>query len=310
MHESVGRFGWMSGQFLRHRPRRRRGPLALLVGLSLFGTAGLRAQEVEPVTPAAQTQIVRQAAFTLWWPQYDRLMRQFLRNTPPDAGESELLLPTPSSFYREIEILGRILNPALGQLTLYSVTTEGDLFQALFVVGESSRAWPLVNRADPVAFQKEMSNAYVDAVNALLDREKVAPASAEEALKLARFVVEVFYNFDYRYTPASVDSLTFAELNLVRVLESIDEIPQGLRRFDSDGGNALLYGKIPDRARNSVTPPRVQREAAGAFDIAFYSWHPQSGELKRWQIRLAGGQFESLKDQTVEKWASFTVEDF
>ncbi len=300
----------MPGQFLRHRPRRRRGPLAVLVGLSLFGTAELWAQEVEPVTPVAQTQIVRQAAFTLWWPQYDRLMRQFVRNTPPDAGEIALPLPTPSGFYREIEILGRILNPALGQVALYSVTTEGDLFQALFVVGESSRAWPLVNRADPAAFQKEMSNAYVDAVNALLDRERVTPASAEEALKLARFVVEVFYNFDYRYTPASVDSLTFAELNLVRVLESIDEIPQGLRRFDSEGGNALLYGKIPDRARNSVTPPRVQREDGDAFDIAFYSWHPQSGELKRWEIRLAGGQFESLKDQTVEKWASFTVEDF
>jgi hypothetical protein len=233
-------------------------------------------------------------------------MRQFLRNTPPDAGQIALPTPTPGGFYREIQILGRIINPALGGVTLYSVTTEGDLFQALFVVGESSRAWPLVNRVDPAAFQQEMSNAYVDAVNALLDREEVAPASAEEALKLGRFVVEVFYNFDYRYTPASVDSLTFAELNLVRVLESIDEIPQGLRRFDTEGGNALLYGKIPDRVRNSVTPPRVRSDEASVFDIAFYSWHPKSGELKRWEIRLAGGQFESLKDQTVEKWASFT----
>lgn len=300
----------MPEQLLRHCPRQRRGPLAVLVGLSLFGTAGLRAQDVEPVTPVAQTQVVRQAAFTLWWPQYERLMRQFLRNTPTDAGQIALPPPTPSGFYREIEILGRIINPALGGVTLYSVTTEGDIFQALFVVGESSRAWPLVNRVDPAAFQQEVSNAYVDAVNALLDREQVAPDSAEEALKLARFVVEVFYNFDYRYTPASVDSLTFAELNLVRVLESIDEIPQGLRRFDSEGDSALLYGKIPDRARNSVTPPRVRSDEAGMFDIAFYSWNPQSGELKRWEIRLADGQFESLKDQTVEKWASFTVEDF
>ncbi len=155
-----------------------------------------------------------------------------------------------------------------------------------------------------------MSNEYVDAINALLDREKVRPGSAEEALRLARLVVEVFYNFDYQYKPASVDSLTFAELNLVRVLRSTDEIPQGLRRFGSENGNALLYGKVPEHARSTVSPPRVVSQRAEDFQISFYSWHPQSGELKRWDIHLTDGQFDSLKDRTVEKWVSFTVENF
>ena len=190
------------------------------------------------------------------------------------------------------------------------MSTEGELFQALFVVSERDRAWPLVNRVDPVAFRQEMNNDYVDAVNALLQREGVTATTAEDALALARFVVEVFYNFDYRYAPSGVDSLTFAELNLVRVLSSADEIPQGLRRFDAENGEALLYGKIPERVRGLVTPPRVESSGAGDFLITFYSWHPQVGELKRWEVRFAGNQFVSLRDQTVEKWVSFTVENF
>jgi hypothetical protein len=270
----------------------------------------LAAQNVRPVTPVAETMRVRQAAFSLWWPEYERLMREFLRNTPDDAGRIALPSPTPDSFYREIAILGRILNPALGGASLYSVTTEGDLFQALFVVSETDHVWPLINRVDPAAFRQEMTNGYVDAVNALLAREGVSPKSAEEALELARFAVEIFYNFDYRYGPASVDSVTFAELNLVRVLSSIDEIPQGLRRFDSENASGLLFGKIPDRVRGSVTPPRVQKSGPDDYLVSFYSWHPQSGELKRWEIRLAAGQLVSLKDETVEKWASFSVQDF
>jgi hypothetical protein len=285
------------------------GALAIVV-LALAWAPGARAQGVSPVTPAAETQLVRQAAFTLWWPEYERLMRQFIHNTPPDAGRIALPEPNPDRFYWEIEILGQVLDSPLGDLALYSVSTEGELFQALFVVSERDRAWPLVNRVDPAAFRQEMNNDYVDAVNALLERESVAPASADEALALARFVVEVFYNFDYRYVPGSVDSLTFAELNLVRVLSSTDEIPQGLRRFDADNGEALLYGKIPERVRGLVTPPRVESDAPGDYTISFYSWHPQIGELKRWEVRFADRQFVSLKDQTVEKWVSFTVENF
>lgn len=283
----------------------------LAVAFALALPAAIPAQEVRPVTPADETTLVRQATFALWWPEYERLMREFLRNTPSDAGRIALPSPTPDSFYREIEILGRVLNPAMGDVSLYSVTTEGDLFQALFVVSENDRVWPLINRVDPAAFRQDLTNTYVDAVNALLSRETVRPESPENALELARFIVEIFYNFDYRYSAASVDSVTFAELNLVRVLRSIDEIPQGLRRFDSDDGNALLYGKIPDRVRGTVTPPRVQPGGGPEeYLISFYSWHPQTGELKRWEIRLSGGQFLSLKDETVEKWASFTVQNF
>jgi hypothetical protein len=278
--------------------------------LSLALAPAVLGQNVSPVTPAAETQLVRQAAFTLWWPEYDRLMRKFIHNTPPDAGRVALPEPNPDRFYWEIEILGRIVHPPLGDVALYSVSTEGELFQALFVVSERDRAWPLVNRVDPVAFRQEMNNDYVDAVNALLEREGVTVGSAEEALALARFVVEVFYNFDYRYEPSSVDSLTFAELNLVRVLSSADEIPQGLRRFDAENGEALLYGKIPERVRGLVTPPRVESKGSGDFLITFYSWHPQIGELKRWELRFADQQFVSLRDQTVEKWVSFTVENF
>lgn len=278
--------------------------------LSLAFAPAVFGQNVSPVTPAAETQLVRQAAFTLWWPEYDRLMRKFIHNTPPDAGRVALPEPNPDRFYWEIEILGRIVHPPLGDVALYSVSTEGELFQALFVVSERDRAWPLVNRVDPVAFRQEMNNDYVDAVNALLEREGVTVGSAEEALALARFVVEVFYNFDYRYEPSSVDSLTFAELNLVRVLNSADEIPQGLRRFDAENGEALLYGKIPERVRGLVTPPRVESKGSGDFLITFYSWHPQIGELKRWEVRFADQQFVSLRDQTVEKWVSFTVENF
>lgn len=288
-------------------------PLAGGVGVIVFALtlpSLVTAQNVQPVTPVAETMLVRQAAFALWWPEYERLMGEFLRNTPDGAGRIALPPPTPESFYGEIEILGRVLNPALGDVTLYSASTEGDLFQALFVVNANDRAWPLINRVDPAAFRQEMTNTYIDAINALLAREGVNPDSAENALELARFVVEVFYNFDYRYTPASVDSLTFAELNLVRVLESIDEIPQGLRRFDADDGNALLYGKIPDRVRDTVTPPRVQTATSGGYVVSFYTWHPQTGELKRWEIRLSDGQFVSLKDETVERWASFTVQNF
>ena len=281
-----------------------------LLVLSLPWVGAARAQDVSPVTPAAETQIVRQAAFTLWWPEYERLMRQFIHNTPADAGRIALPEPNPDRFYWEIEILGRVLHPPLGDVALYSVTTEGELFQALFVVSPRDRAWPLINRVDPAAFRQEMNNDYVDAVNALLSREGVTPDDAEEALALARFVVEMFFNFDYRYVPSSVDSLTFAELNLVRVLSSTDEIPQGLRRFDADNGEALLYGKIPERVRGIVTPPRVESRGSGDWLISFYSWHPQVGELKRWEVRFADRQFLSLKDQTVEKWVSFTVENF
>lgn len=268
------------------------------------------AQHISPVKPAAEEALVRQAAFTLWWPEYDRLMREFHRNTPVDAGRIALPPPSPDEFYREIEILGRALHPALGRVSLYSVATEGDLFQALFVVNESDRAWPLINRVDPASFRQQLSNTYVDAVNALLDREAVRIRNAEEALSLARFVLEVFYNFDYRYMPGSVDSLTFAELNLTRVLRSTDEIPQGVRRFDPDKGNALLYGKIPDRVRGTVTPPRVETLAENDFRVSLYTWHPMVGELKRWEIRLTDGQFTSLKDTTIEKWSSFSVENF
>lgn len=291
---------------------RRLRPASMLavVGVALAWASGAMAQGFSPVTPAGETQLVRQAAFTLWWPEYERLMRQFIHNTPPDAGRLALPEPNPDRFYWEIEILGQVIQPPLGNVALYSVTTEGELFQALFVVSARDRAWPLVNRVDPAAFRQEMNNDYVDAVNALLEREGVSPGSPEEALALARFVVEVFYNFDYRYVPSSVDSLTFAELNLVRVLSSTDEIPQGLRRFDADNGEALLYGKIPQQVRGLVTPPRVESDAPGDYLISFYSWHPQVGELKRWEVRFADRQFVSLKDETVEKWVSFTVENF
>lgn len=278
--------------------------------MALAVPAGAAAQGISRVTPAAETQIVRQAAFALWWPEYDRLMRQFIHNTPSDAGRIALPEPRPDLFFGEIEIVGRITHPAIDSVSLFSVTTEGDLFQALFVVSEADRAWPLVNRVDPLAFRQDMSNAYVEATNALLDRHGVRQLGPEQALALARFTVEVFYNFDYRYLPSSVDSLTFAELNRVRVLRSTDDIPQGLRRFDVDAGEALMYGKIPDRVRGTVSPPRVQTSVPGDYQISFYSWHPQVGELKRWDIRLVDGQFHSLKDQTVEKWVSFTIERF
>ena len=285
------------------------GALGLALVALAWGSSA-RAQDVSPVTPVAETQLVRQAAFTLWWPEYERLMRQFIHNTPPDAGRIALPEPNPDRFYWEIQILGQVLHSPLGNVALYSVSTEGELFQALFVVSRRDRAWPLINRVDPAGFRQEMNNGYVDAVNALLAREGVAPDSAEEALSLARFVVEMFYNFDYRYVPSSVDSLTFAELNLVRVLSSTDEIPQGLRRFDAENAEALLYGKIPERVRGLVTPPRVESDGPGDWLISFYSWHPQIGELKRWEVRFANRQFVSLKDQTVEKWVSFTVENF
>jgi hypothetical protein len=235
-------------------------------------------------------------------------MREFRRNTPSDAGRIALPEPSPDRFYGEIEILGRVLHPALARVSLYGVTTEGDLFQALFVIS-GSRAWPLVNRVDPASFRQEFSHSYVDAVNALLAREGVEVRRAEEALSLSRFMVEVFYNFDYRNVPGSVDSLTYAELNLVRVLQSTDEIPQGVRRFDPENGNALLYGKIPERAVGTVTPPRVETGDDG-YRVMFYTWHPIVGELKRWEIRLTEGQFTSFKDTTVEKWSSFSVENF
>ena len=285
------------------------GPLLSCLLLVALATPSA-AQDVRPVTPAAETLLVRQAAFALWWPHYERLMRNFIHNTPDDAGRIALPEPTPDDFFREIIILGRILNPAVGDVSLYSVTTEGDLYQGLFVVTENERAWPLVNRMEPGAFNHVMTRGYLDAVNALLDRERVKPTAANEALQLARFVIEAFYNFDYRYTASSVDSITFAELNLVRVLHSIDEIPQGLRRFDAEAGDALLYGRIPDTVRGTVSPPRVQRAGSDDYRVSFYTWHPQIGELKRWEIRLTDGQFVSLVDQTVEKWASFTVQDF
>lgn len=268
------------------------------------------AQQLSGVTPVAEEQLVRQAAFTLWWPEYDRLMRELRRNTPADAGLIALPEPSPDDFYREISILGRVLHPALDRMSLYSVTTEGDLFQGLFVVHRGDRAWPLVNRVDPASFRQELSNTYIDAVNALLAREGVTVDSPEGALSLARFVVEMFYNFDYRYATGSVDSLTYAEISRVRVLRSTDEIPQGVRRFDPDKGTALLYGKIPERVRGTVTPPRVQFETDGAYLVSFYTWHPTVGELKRWEIRLTDGQFASLKDTTIEKWSSFSVENF
>src|SRR5688500_6672028 len=243
----------------------------LALGLLLAAAVSTaHAQRTSSVTPAAEEQLVRQSAFTLWWPEYDRLMREFLRNTPADAGRIALPAPEPEEFFREIAIVGRIPHPALPDVALYSVTTEGDLFQALFVVSSADRAWPLVNRADPAAFRQDMPNAYVAATNALLERHGRGPADAEAALTLARFTVEAFYNFDYRYVPSSVDSITFAELNRVRVLESIEDIPQGLRRFDVEKGNALLYGKIPESAEALVTPPRVQAAAPGDFEIRFY----------------------------------------
>jgi hypothetical protein len=282
---------------------------ALAVVLSGGASNPARAQQISSVVPAAEERLVRQAAFTMWWPAYEGLLRQLLHNTPPEAGNIAIAQPSPDDFFREIEIVGRVIHSGIGQVTLYSVTTEGDLFQGLFVVSDS-RAWPLVNRVDPVSFRQELSNAYVDAVNALLERENVRVETAESALSMARFMVEVFYNFDYRYQPGGVDSLTFAELNLMRVLQSTDEIPQGVRRFDPEKGDALLYGKIPERVRGMVTPPRVQTVDDDAYVVSFYTWHPVTGELKRWEIRLEDSQFTGLKDQTIEKWSSYTVESF
>lgn len=287
-------------------PSRTLAGLFLALSIPTVATA----QGVSPVVPAAETRLVRQAAFTLWWPEFESLTREFRHNTPEDAGRIALPEPDPDTFYREIEILGQIAHPATDAVSLYSVTTEGDLFQALFVVSDADRAWPLVNRVDPTAFREEMSNAYVEATNALLERHRVETRSAEDALALARFTVEVFYNFDYRYLPGSVDSLTFEELNRIRVLRSTDDIPQGLRRFDTEKGNALMYGKVPEQVRGTVTPPSVQTLGPGSYQVSFYSWHPQSGELKRWEVRLTDGQFTSFKDRTVEKWVSFTVEGF
>lgn len=278
---------------------------AFLLGASIPA----RAQQINTVLPVAEEHVVRQAAFTLWWPPYEQLMREFIRNTPPDAGRNALPEQRPADFFREIEIVGRVIHSPVGQVALYSVTTEGDLFQGLFVVSEN-RAWPLVNRVDQASFRMELSNAYVETMNALLERESVRISTPEEALALARFVVEMFYNFNYRYLPGSVDSLTFAELNLVRVLQSTEEIPQGVRRFDPDKGDALLYGRIPERVRGTVTPPRVQSLATGEYLVTFYTWHPGVGELKRWEIRMNEGQFTGLKDQTIEKWSSYTVENF
>jgi hypothetical protein len=277
----------------------------LLTGASIPA----RAQNINAVMPVAEEQIVRQAAFTLWWPAYEQLVREFVHNTPADAGRAALPEPRPDDFYQEIEIVGRVQHPPIGQITLYSVTTDGDVFQGLFVVN-GSRAWPLVNRVDPASFRQDFTEGYVDAVNALLEREDVRAETPQQALALARFMVEVFYNFNYRYQPGSVDSLTFAELNLVRVLQSTDEIPQGVRRFDPDKGNALLYGKIPERVRGTVTPPRVQTAGEGEYVVTFYTWHPVVGELKRWEVTIAGSQFTGLKDQTIEKWSSYTVENF
>ena len=292
-------------------PMRNKSWLVTALAGLLLGSASVpaRAQQISSVVPVAEEHLVRQAAFTLWWPAYEGLLRQLLHNTSPEAGNIAIAEPRPDDFYREIEIVGRVIRPDIGQVTLYSVTTEGDLFQGLFVVSDS-RAWPLVNRVDPVSFRQEIPNAYVDAVNALLEREQVRVESAESALSLARFMVEVFHNFNYRYQAGGVDSLTFAELNLMRVLQSTDEIPQGVRRFDPEKGDALLYGKIPERVRGMVTPPRVQTVAEGAYVVSFYTWHPVMGELKRWEIRLEGSQFTSLKDQTIEKWSSYTVESF
>ena len=73
--------------------------------------SGAMAQGFSPVTPAGETQLVRQAAFTLWWPEYERLMRQFIHNTPPDAGRLALPEPNPDRFYWEIEILGQAIQP-------------------------------------------------------------------------------------------------------------------------------------------------------------------------------------------------------
>jgi hypothetical protein len=281
----------------------------LVAALVLGASIPARAQQIGTVVPVAEERLVRQAAFTLWWPEYERLIREFKQHTPSENGGMGLPEPRPDDFYNDIQILGRVLNPPLGQVALYGVTTEGDLFQGLFVVRQN-RAWPLVNRVDPASFRQDFTNTYVDAVNALLERGEVRTESPQAALSLARFMVEVFYNFDYRYMPGSVDSLTFAELNLVRVLQSTDEIPQGVRRFDPDNGNALLYGKIPERVQGTVTPPRVQTGAEGEYVVTFYTWHPIVGELKRWEIRLSDGRFTALKDQTIEKWSSYTVENF
>lgn len=286
-----------------------RNRIWLVAALVLGASVPARAQQISSVVPVAEERLVRQAAFTLWWPAYEGLLRQLLHNTPPEAGNIAIAEPSPDDFYREIEIVGRVIHRDIGQVSLYSVTTEGDLFQGLFVVSDS-RAWPLVNRVDPASFRQEISNVYVDAVNALLEREEVQVESAETALSLARFMVEVFHNFNYRYRSGGVDSLTFAELNLLRVLQSTDEIPQGVRRFDPEKGDALLYGKIPERVHGMVTPPRVQTVEDGAYVVSFYTWHPVMGELKRWEIRLEDSLVTALRDQTIEKWSSYTVESF
>ncbi|MGH7563428.1 MAG: hypothetical protein ACREK5_03280, partial [Gemmatimonadota bacterium] len=63
-------------------PHARPGPRApgLLLFCLLLAATPAAAQDVRRVTPAAETQLVRQAAFALWWPQYERLMRDFIHN--------------------------------------------------------------------------------------------------------------------------------------------------------------------------------------------------------------------------------------
>jgi hypothetical protein len=277
--------------------------LAALAG----SPAGAAAQQATGVPPAT---IVHEAAFDHWWPKYRRLMDTLRQNQSVDAGRLQVPPPRPEDLHGEIHVGQALENRYLAGYAFYGVHTQGSVFEGLFLMDPAGRVRVLVNHDDPEDRKPILEDAYVDHMNRILDQADVEVDDPVEAASLARFFLSTFFNFTVHPEEASIDSTVQDELQRVRVLSSPREIPQGRRQlsFGPAGGATLVFEPVPGEVAAEVRPPVVREGASGSYVVRVYTWHPQRGEVREWDILLEDDRFAHFQDRVVGRWKPYRFE--
>jgi hypothetical protein len=309
---------------VRHGAATARSPLLGLLAfaatpavVSATAALGLLALGGARVGASAQTRgsvpaatIVHEAAFDHWWPKYRRLMDTLRQNQSVDAGRLQVPPPRPEDLHREIHVGRALENRYLPGYVFYGVHTQGSVFEGLFLMDPAGRVRVLVNHDDPEDRKPILEDAYVDHMNGLLDQADVEVDDPTEAASLARFFLSTFFNFTVHPEQASIDSTVQDELQRVRVLSSAREIPQGTRQlsFGPAGGATLVFEPVPDDAAEEIRPPVVRETGSGTYVVRVYTWHPQRGEVREWDIVLEAERFAHFQDRVVSRWKPYRFE--
>ena len=281
-------------------------PAAALLGLSAL--AGPSVAQQPAAVPAAT--IVHEAAFDHWWPKYRRLMDTLRQNQSVDAGRLQVPPPRPEDLHGEIHVGRALENRYLPGYAFYGVHTQGSVFEGLFLMDPAGQVRVLVNHDDPEDRKPILEDAYVDHMNRLLDAAGVEVDDPTEAASLSRFFLSTFFNFTVHPEQASIDSTVQDELQRVRVLSSPREIPQGRRQltFGTAGGATLVFEPVPGEVAEEIRPPLVRERSPGSYVVRVYTWHPQRGEVREWDILLEADRFSNFQDRVVGRWKPYRFE--